>query len=182
MDHSDFARIDAEILSRLIEGQIRKFPQASVREGWKELVEAHYESTREVVKRQMRKFGYKDFRVDRHKVGACLIWGILKGRPICFPEGSPILLRVSNENIALSAAIAVVESFRRSAAGKTQGYDLKDRPFQYPKSLDGIRYTQHVCKAMYQAVKHDKFEPFVWSNLLFALEQYNRLHYMARSK
>ena len=180
MQSSVFQSFDKEILSPLVDRQKQKYPTISFAENWRDHVFTYYESNREFVRAQMRKHGKQPFLMDRHKIAACMIWAILKVKPLRVPgEIKTINARLSNEIVAFSAAVAIVESFRCTDNAE-RGFSKPDQSlalFHFPKTDEGEKYRHHVYQAMYQAIEHDKFEPMVWANLMFVLEKYNILYH-----
>jgi hypothetical protein len=177
-----FERIESEILDKVFGRDIGVGVVLNPTN--RRAIKTHYESTREFVRSQMLLHGKRDFLIDRHKVASCLLWGVLKARPFNIPEGDQtIMVRLANERAALSAAVAVIQSFMRTEAKEKADVKITalcNKSFKYPETYfetsDGLPYPYHVYRAMYQAKQHDKFEPFVWANLLFVLEKYNVLY------
>jgi hypothetical protein len=122
--------------------------------------------------------GENKFLIDRHKIGACVIKAIAFTKPLAVEHGTKTInSRLANETLAFQAGIAVVQSFRKKECfeeGDLIGANAATK-FHLPKTGDGLDYPLHIYRAIYHAQKHDIFEPFVWANQLFVLEQYSIL-------
>lgn len=131
----------------------------------------YYQKIREIVKKKHMKKGSD--ALDRHKVGAALIYGVLCAKVIqinkCMP-GLPPHLLMANEYFAVNVAINVVEMFKRTTDEECEDYVL-----QIPNSnhtIDGINssFLYELCLGLYEQNIKKCFNIFAYSTILFQLE------------
>lgn len=176
MDHATFAALHANILepeSTRISGQ---WPGVALKDGWAARIEEQYEEARRIIRTEMRRIGQadEDLRIDRHKVGSATAWAILRALPFTY-SGLLVGGRFANEELAFRAAIGVLISFGYTEARKAGNDELMRRyksPFRFPLSSDGP-YREHILKVLHLMRQGNSLNLFVFSNLLFVLEQYH---------
>lgn len=175
MEQGKFQELEWTILSPLATKLTNLWPGLSLKTNWSNRIEEQYEEARRLIRGAMRRDGIPDdeIRIDRHKVGAALIWAILRALPFSY-DGKTIGGRFSNEYLAFHSAIAVVVSFGKTEANKAGNQALAAKyaaTFQFPIANHDATYVEHTMKLLYNSRQNIDF--FMLANLLFVLEQYH---------
>lgn len=131
----------------------------------------YYQQLRDMIKK-----GYmqKDTgALDRHKVGAALIYGVLCANVIRIKKSVPNLsphLLMANEYFAVNVALNVVEMFKRTTDNECEDYQLSI-PVSY-HNTEGVNspFLYELCLGLYEQNIKKCFNPFAYSIILFQLE------------
>lgn len=133
----------------------------------------HYQKLRNIIKGVYMKKG--TLALDRHKVAACLIYGILRSKIIKvnkkIPELPPHLL-MANEYFAINVAINVIEMYKRSDYNGHKGH--KNYKLIIPNSYhecynNNSAFLYNLCAGLYnQNIKH--FDCIAYATIFFQLE------------
>lgn len=133
----------------------------------------YYEKKRLYIRRYFMNLESKP--MDRHKIGAVMLYAILKSRPFHVNRtvpGLPSQLLMANEYLAFYVALNIVESYRKddvlSGGNESAGYKLI-----FPDTYHGDLYIENVCKALYYVKNPDNSDIFAYANILFLLEKYS---------
>ena len=129
------------------------------------------------------KFNYMEDvhkHLDRHKVGACLMYAIVKVQPIVIKkkvliskfihkESYSYKYTLLNEHLALYTALSVIESFRQ--------YDIKNNIETFkrpgvckPMTTNGESYIYNTCLDLYFSKRRDNINVLTFANVFFLLE------------
>lgn len=128
----------------------------------------YYEKKRLYIRRYFMNLESKP--MDRHKIGAVMIYAILKSRPFYVIKTIPKLpnqLLMANEYLAFYVALNIVELYRMDDES-SNGNDLI-----LPNTYHGDMYIENVCKALYYVKNPNYFDVFAYADILFLLEKYN---------
>ena len=120
--------------------------------------------------------------IDRHKIGAALIYAILDICP--FPllnlseEKLPPKEYMINERLAMETGVAVVADFCKTKA--IQDRDATQKKifsirFRYPK-VDESNYLEFILKSLYRDRVEGKKDILKLAHILFLLESYHSEH------
>lgn len=139
----------------------------------------YYEKKRLYIRRYFMNLESKP--LDRHKIGAVMMYAILKSRPFHVSKtvrALPSQLLMANEYLAFYVALNIVELYKmddtRSNKDKTIGYHLI-----LPDTYHADEYVENVCKALYYVKNPDNFDIFAYANILFLLEKYSDKTYLS---
>lgn len=111
--------------------------------------------------------------LDRHKVGACFIYGIICSKVIRVRiknQELPPHLLMANEYFAINVAINIVEMFKRTRETDCEDYQIFI-PTSYQKK-DGKNnlFLYELCLGLYEQNIKKCFNVFAYSTILFQLE------------
>ena len=113
--------------------------------------------------------------MDRHKIGAVMIYAILKSKPFYVVKTIPKLpsqLLMANEYLAFYDALNIVELYRMDdALSNGNGSDRNN--LILPNTYHGDMYIENVCKALYYVKNPDYFDILAYANVLFLSEKYS---------
>ena len=142
-----------------------------------------YETKRLYIRRYFMNLEYQP--MDRHKIGAVMMYAILKSKPFKINKMVPNLpnkLLMANEYLSFYVAINIVELYMIDDA-INQNIDNYSEQLLLPntyheKNVSGFTgdvYIDNVCKALYllKDIKH--FDVFAYADILFLLEKYHDL-------
>ncbi|MDX8400001.1 MAG: hypothetical protein R8K20_07105 [Gallionellaceae bacterium] len=149
----------------------------------KKLVVWHeYERINKVVHAYMTN---PDGRIDRHKVGAAMTRAILHVQPLVLilpsdedEKNIKTIGHFANEILAFHVALSIVKSFILTKAKEENDattIKIFSKGFVFPPSTHE-RYDMHVCKSLHYAKMEGQSDLFIFSNLLFMIESYTRIH------
>lgn len=129
----------------------------------------YYQRLRNTVRTLYMKNNSGDLSLDRHKVGSCIMYGILCSKIIhvnkSIPDLPPYLL-MANQYLAVNVAINVVEMYRLTD-GK-ENYKIK-LPVSYHKN-DNLTFLYEFCTTLYHLKPKKHFDVFAYATILFQLE------------
>lgn len=145
----------------------------------------YYEKKRLEIRRYFMNLESKP--MDRHKIGAVLIYAILRSNLFQIKKRAkcslPEQLLMANQYLALYVGLSVVESYKRddyiSTHKELPQEDIdKQRsswelilPHTYHGDSAGA-YIHTTCKALYYNTRSANFDVFAYANILFLLERY----------
>lgn len=117
-----------------------------------------------------------DVALDRHKVAACMMYAILKAKPLKVNRRIPDLnekVLLANEYLALYVALNIVVMY------KMDQYQLEigDYEILFPETYfndPSNDYVTNYCRTLYYVSMENlnKFDVFAHANILFMLEKY----------
>ena len=139
----------------------------------------NYENKRKQIRRFFMNLECKP--MDRHKIGAVMMYAVLKASPIRVDKSIPNIpdeLLMANEYLAFYAALSIIDSYRRDEFGiDTVECDLI-LPATSTDAKDddaGATYINNTCKALYYIDDAENFDIFAYANILFLLEKYTNI-------
>ena len=117
-----------------------------------------------------------DVALDRHKVAACMMYAILKAKPLKINRKIPSLdekILLANEYLALYVALNIVVMYKMDQCQLKEGeYEIlfPETYFNDPSN----DYVTNYCRTLYYVSRENlnKFEVLAHSNILFLLEKY----------
>lgn len=133
----------------------------------------YYEKKRLYIRRYFMNLESKP--MDRHKIGAVMIYAILKSRPFLVAKTIPKLpnqLLMANEYLAFYVALNIVELYRMDDALSNENRSDRNNLI-LPTTYHGDSYIENVCKALYYVKNPDYFDIFAYADILFLLEKYS---------
>lgn len=153
------------------------FPQNSIirRENRSKKIFEYYQEMRDYIRcNYMSK--KIDVALDRHKVAACMMYAILKAKPLKINRKIPNLdekILLSNEYLALYAALNIVVMYKMDQCQLKEGeYEIlfPETYFTDPSN----DYVTNYCRTLYYVSMENlnKFEVLAHANILFMLEKY----------
>lgn len=125
-----------------------------------------------------------DVSLDRHKVASCMIYAILKTKPLKINRlvwNLPEEILLANEYLAFFVALNIIEMYRldkmreENIIGKFQIIV----PKTYHEDLEPENtYESNFCKSLYYLSMEDvnKFDVFAYADILFLLEKYTDVY------
>ncbi len=129
----------------------------------------YYQKSRNIIKRAHMVKNTQ--ALDRHKVGSCLMYGILRAKIIRvnkrIPDLPPYLL-MANEYFAINVAINIVEMYR-STEGK-EDYTIKLPVSYHKKENKNYTFLYELCTSLYNEKTKKHFDVFAYAAILFQLE------------
>lgn len=113
--------------------------------------------------------------MDRHKIGAVMIYAILKSNIFKvnrMVKNIPDELLMANEYLAVYVALSIVESYKRDEINSDNW--LINIPETYHEKNNNVEsvYINNMCKALYRISNINHFDIFAYANILFLLEKY----------
>lgn len=133
----------------------------------------YYEEKRLYIRRYFMNLESKP--MDRHKIGAVMMYAILKSRPFHVARTVlklPSQLLMANEYLAFYVALNIVELYRMDDA-LSNGNESGRCSLIFPDTYHEDMYIENVCKALYYVKNPDNFDIFAYANILFLLEKYS---------
>ncbi len=121
-------------------------------------------------------------RIDRHKIGAALLYAIIKNKPFIInfykKESTPPAVLMVDELFGIGCALSIVYTFVLNEANKKGTSELveiyKDG-FSYPDCESGD-YKTILAKSIYISKTSGIFDFFLISNILFLIEKYTYIY------
>ena len=136
----------------------------------------HYQNKRDFVKDRYMKQS-EDAALDRHKVASCMMYAILKTRPIKvnrLVRDLPEKALLANEYLAFFVSLNILEMYRRNQFGDKAKCEIVLPRTYHEISESGSDFLSNTCKALYyiglQGI--EKFDVFAYSSIFFLLEKY----------
>lgn len=139
----------------------------------------HYQIKRDYIKdKYMQKTA--EAALDRHKVAACMMYAILKVRPIKVNRyiwRLPEKILLANEYLAFYVALNIIEMYKKDELKeKLNSKDVKYEiiaPKTYHEGKDST-FESNTCRALYYIRLRgiERFDIFAYSSILFMLEKY----------
>lgn len=117
-----------------------------------------------------------DVALDRHKVAACMMYAVLKAKPLMVSRKTPRLdekLLLANEYLALYAALNILVMYKMNQYQLREGeYEILF-PDTYCNDLSND-YATNYCRTLYYVSigNLNRFDVFAHANILFLLEKY----------
>ncbi len=153
------------------------FPENSIirRESREKKIFEYYQEMRDYIRcNYMSK--KIDVALDRHKVAACMMYAILKAKPLKINRKIPSLdekILLANEYLALYVALNIVVMYKMDQCQLKEGeYEIlfPETYFNDPSN----DYVTNYCRTLYYVSRENlnKFEVLAHSNILFLLEKY----------
>lgn len=159
------------------------FPANSVRmrENKSEKIYKHYQEMRDYIRcNYMSK--KMEVALDRHKVAACMMYAILKAKPLKIDRNIPMLdekMLLANEYLALYVALNIVIMY------KIDQYHLREGEYEilFPETYfddPSNDYVTNYCRTLYYVSieNMNKFDVLAHANILFMLEKYTDISRM----
>ena len=187
MDRDCFQNICSQVIDKYVE-ELLKIDQEfgcnclRFRRGRIKRIYRYYEAKRITIRKYFMHLENKP--MDRHKIGAVLMYAVLKARLIhvgkqdrmCLPEQ----LLMANQYLALYVALNVVELYKLDDIGWSGDGVPKNRNdwrLRLPPTFHGSdgsenEYISNACKALYYINDPNRLDIFAYSNILFLLEIY----------
>lgn len=150
----------------------------------------NYQEKRDFVKNKYMK-KTDEPALDRHKVASCMMYAILKVKPIKinrYKTDLPEKLLLANEYLAFFVALNIIEMYRKdqleqqireNKIERGQRNRYMDNQIVLPKTYhengeNGSDFLSNTCKALYYIELQgiNKFDIFAYSSILFLLEKY----------
>lgn len=153
-----------------------------------EKVHDYYEGKRSDIRKYFMNLETKP--MDRHKIGAVIIYAILKSRLFEIKNRTkrtlPDQIIMANEYLAVYVALSIVESYKYD--DYVDALKKKD-PEAVPEPIDAEgdwhlvlpktfhesskeAYIHNMCKALYYIKDAENIDIFAYANILFLLEVY----------
>lgn len=112
--------------------------------------------------------------LDRHKVCACLIYAIVKSKPLIYNDivdeyGKQ---RIFNENLAMSVGLSLLYNF--ILRGDEKNSKWMNKGFCFPKTERDSTYQELLCLMLYYDVKNNHYSILALANILFMIEEYTK--------
>lgn len=111
--------------------------------------------------------------LDRHKVGSCLIYAILRAQVIKINKhipNIPYYLLMANEYFAINVAISIIEMYKRSEGDRYKEYMIIIPDSYHSSSEDNYVFLYDICVGLYNKNVKKNFDFFAYSTILFQLE------------
>jgi len=119
-----------------------------------------------------------DGRIDRHKIGAALLYAILINKPFTInffeKEPTPVAVLMIDELFGLGCALSIVYAFILDEAnreGKSELVEIFKDGFSYP-DCGSREYRAILAKSIFVSKSSNVFDFFLISNILFLIEEY----------
>jgi len=145
-----------------------KYKQKSIDKIYK-----NYELKRLEIRRFFMNFEKKP--MDRHKIGAVMIYAVLKSKIFKINKRIPNLpdeMLMANEYLAIYLALSIVESYKRDEL-KDEEWLLRIPNTYHENNTENKEiYINNMSKALYNIPNIKYFDIFAYSNVLFLLEKY----------
>ena len=177
MDFSQFEEIVETIIAPTGEDLISKHKVRWATHDWKNNAHNIYESIRKEIRTDMRiDESLGDHRIDRHKIAAGILFALLKVKPLeptVVTKANPAA-RMANEQLAVLSALKLVLHFveERLAELPDQLDKISNQEVAWPKAQD-IHYLLHLCKTVFHAIQHSKYNAYLIANIFFMIEAYH---------
>ncbi|MDO8811183.1 MAG: hypothetical protein Q7J38_04040 [Gallionella sp.] len=177
MGDGTFNKIAQSVILRVGNSIIANHGELTWRHDWQNCLRPSYESARQAVHDEMRKFPpVPDHRIDRHKVAAAYTKAIMVSKPLEIKGGTlnpSVGARLANEALAFLSAVRVVQSFlvARFESEPVWATKIRDTSIRFPPAHDGF-YPEHAYKAFRNATL-EQYNFFVLANLYFLIESYH---------
>ncbi len=136
----------------------------------------NYQAKRDYVKNR-----YMDSKnsvaLDRHKVASCMIFAILKTKPLIvnrFIHDLPETILLANEYLAFFVALNIIEMYKLDELNGSQEYEII-LPRTYHEQVENENtFLVNTCRALYYTrLKNvNEFDVFSYATILFLLERY----------
>lgn len=119
--------------------------------------------------------------LDRHKIAACMLYAIVKVRPIKIKKFSvwrkfisgtrytPEFLML-NEYLGLYTAFSIIESFRVYEQSIDKDITFPRNGISQPITINGEDYIYNTCLDLYLSRKKNKINILTFANVFFLLE------------
>lgn len=153
------------------------FPENSImlRENHSRKIFEYYQEMRDFIRcNYMSK--KMDVALDRHKVAACMMYAVLKAKPLKVNRKIPGLdekILLANEYLALYVALNIVIMY------KIDQYQLEAGEYEilFPETYfndSSNDYVTNYCRTLYYVSMENlnKFDVLAHANILFLLEKY----------
>lgn len=172
MEKEDFYKFKNKVINPYI-NELKKLDNVkclSINEKAVDKIFIYYQRLRNIVRTVYMKKNKENLSLDRHKVGSCLIYGILRSKIIRVNKNIPNLpphLLMANEYLAINIAINVVEMYRLTD-GK-ENYKIK-LPVSYHNQKERNIFLCELCTTLYHLNPKKHFDVFAYATILFQLE------------
>lgn len=179
MRYEDFEDLyDKVIRAYMIELEMldADFHSLTFHEKRRKIVYRFYERKRLEIRKKYMKQSDR-LALDRHKVAACMMYAILRGRLIEIDNSIsklPEQLRMANESLAIMVALNIVEMYKiddyedgKNTVGENYHILI---PHTYHDSGEKSDFIPNLCKSLFFIKKLDHFDVFAYSTILFLLE------------
>lgn len=118
--------------------------------------------------------------LDRHKVASCMIYAILKAKPIKvkrWVNNLPEKVLLSNEYLAFFVALNIIEMYKtdeKRENGIMDEYQIIIPKTYHEDCSKNNTYESNFCKSLYYiSIKNMKqYDIFAYADILFLLEKY----------
>lgn len=116
-----------------------------------------------------------DGLLDRHKVCACLIYAIVKSKPLVYDDSDNEIgmKNIFNENLAMTVGLSLLYNFIVSA--KQDNSKWIEKGFKFPKTERDATYQELLCLMIYYDIKNNQYSILALSNILFMIEEYTKV-------
>lgn len=127
--------------------------------------------------RNIIKLNYMDkdsYALDRHKVGASFIYGILCSNVIHVKSENrnlPPHLLMANEYFAVNVAINIVEMYKRTTDEGCEEYNILIPRSYHEKGETNNQFLYELCLGLYEQNIKKCFNVFAYSTILFQMEE-----------
>lgn len=150
----------------------KKRPVVRVRKGAKRKILTRYTDKRNII---LKYYMHKTVTaLDSHKVAACLMYAIIKSKPIKinkFISNLPPEIILANEYVAVCVALNVVDMYRRHK-GDTNFQTVIPLTYFDAEGEKKSEFIPNLCKALSYVKSSKYFDVFAYADILFLLEKY----------
>lgn len=170
-----FERVIRPCIDKIIE-ETAQYKCCYRGEKCKQYIYSHYQNKRDFVKDKYMKKS-EDAALDRHKVAACMMYAILKTKPIMvnrFVPNLPEKALLANEYLAFFVALNIIEMYKKDESEGKEPCEIVLPKTYHEDSEKNSDFLSNTCKALYyirlQGI--EKFDVFAYASVLFLLEKY----------
>lgn len=118
--------------------------------------------------------------LDRHKVAACMIYAILKAKPLKVNRmiaNLPEKILLCNEYLAFFVALNIIEMYKKDELlenGITDDYEIIIPKSYHEDDTPNNTYESNLCKSLYyiSMTNVKQYDVFAYADILFLLEKY----------
>lgn len=175
-DYIDFfERVIRPCIDKIIE-ETAQYECCYRGEKCKQYIYSHYQNKRDFVKDKYMKKS-EVAALDRHKVAACMMYAILKTKPIMvnrFVPDLPEKALLANEYLAFFVALNIIEMYKKDESEEKKPSEIVLPKTYHEDSEKNSDFLSNTCKALYyirlQGI--EKFDVFAYASVLFLLEKY----------
>ena len=112
--------------------------------------------------------------LDRHKVAACMLYAILKGKVFRInkiKKTLPHQILMANEYLAVYIAVNIIEQYKRDELDYNSSYKLIFPLTYHEENGESSAFLDNLCKSLYY-IKPNQINIFAYSTIFFFMEKY----------
>lgn len=190
MKYSDYNDFYQKVIQKCIDGIFTLASQykleqdcINLRKNLQDKIYRNYQKKRDYIRSNyMTKKA--DVALDRHKVASCMIYAILKTKPLKvnrFVRNLPEKILLSNEYLAFFVALNIIEMYRvdkNKDEGNNDKFQIIVPKTYLEKNEPDNTYESNFCKSLYYLSMEniEKFDVFAYADILFLLEKYTDIY------